>query len=663
MTLTATTLRALLLGAAGIALAACGEDTASPAADEAAQGAPAADTPSGTGAAADTAMSPAPQDTAGAAPSESAGYPDTVYWGDTHLHTSDSADAFAFGARIGPEEALRFARGEAVTSTSGIEAQLSRPLDFLVIADHAEGLGVSREIFEGNEALMADPTLARWSAMMREGGAQAAQATGELIDGHAAGTNPEILYDRSIMGPIFQSVWRARGDIIDRYNEPGTFTAFVGYEYTSTPGGDNLHRVVVFRDGPEITNMVLPFSSAVSENPEDLWAALEQYEANTGGQVLAIPHNSNLSNGRMFALADFEGNALDAAYATKRARWEPIVEVTQIKGDSEAHPFLSPNDEFAPYGDEGWDAGNLNLSAPKTPDMLAADYVREALKRGLAVEAETGVNPFKLGMIGSTDSHTALATADSDNYFGKHTGVEPGPARASTGDGLGARNARIGWQYLASGYAAVWAEDNTREALFDAMMRKEVYATTGPRIQLRFFGGCGFTTDDAIAEDMAARGYAKGVPMGSDVAACGDEAPSFLVHALMDPEGANLDRVQIVKGWIDAEGQTHERVYDVAWSDDREPGADGTLPPVGMTVDLTVPSYENSIGAPQLEAAWTDPDFDPAQGAFYYARVIEIPTPRWTAYDAVRYGAEMPDAAELITQERAYSSPIWYDPA
>ncbi|MDH3362312.1 MAG: DUF3604 domain-containing protein [Gammaproteobacteria bacterium] len=590
-------------------------------------------------------------------------FPTEVFWGDTHLHTTDSPDAFAFGARLGPEDALRFARGEQVTATSGLEAQLSRPLDFLVIADHAVGLGISREIYEGNPALISDPRILRWHEMLQAGGDDAQQVSREMIDGHLAGTNPPAMRDPTVMGPIARNIWQARGDIAERYNEPGKFTAFIGYEYTSTPKGDNLHRVVIFRDGAGKTNNILPFSSAVSEDPEDLWAALDQYETTTGGQALAIPHNSNVSNGRMFAFTDFEGEPIDAEYARTQARWEPLVEVTQIKGDSESHPFLSPNDEFASYGDAGWDRGNLNLSGLKTDDMLAGEYVREALKRGFTIEADTGVNPFKFGMIGSTDSHTGLATADSDNFFGKHTAVEPSANRASYEDAIAGRGLRIGWHYLASGYAAVWAQENTREALFDAMMRKEVYATTGPRITLRFFGGWEFGADDAGTADLAARGYSKGIPMGGDLPAHeGDGAPTFLLSALMDPDGANLDRMQIVKGWRDANGELQERVHDVVWSGDRVVDESGKLPAVGNTVDLSVPGWSNTIGAPELKGAWTDPDFDPAVSAFYYVRVIEIPTPRWTAYDAVRYGAEIPDDAELVTTERAYSSPIWYSP-
>ncbi|MGI9249266.1 MAG: DUF3604 domain-containing protein, partial [Woeseiaceae bacterium] len=524
-------------------------------------------------------------------------FPTSVYWGDTHLHTTDSPDAFAFGARLGAEDALRFARGEEVISTSGLEARLSRPLDFLVIADHAVGLGIAREVYEGNSVLTADPRIARWHEMMQAGGDEAKLVAREMIDGHLAGTNPPAMSDPEVMGPIVKNIWQARGHVVERYNEPGKFSAFIGYEFTSTPKGDNLHRVVVFRDGADKTNSILPFSSAMSEDPEDLWAVLDRYESNTGGQALAIPHNSNVSNGRMFAFTDFEGEPIDADYARKVARWEPLVEVTQIKGDSESHPFLSPNDEFAGYGDAGWDRGNLNLSGLKTDDMLAGDYVREALKRGLAIEASTGVNPFKLGMIGSTDSHTGLATADSDNYFGKHTGVEPGAKRITYEDPLAGRGLRIGWHYLASGYAAVWAEENTREAIFDAMMRKEVYATTGPRITLRFFGGWEFGDDDASTVNLAALGYAKGVPMGGDLPLHdGDGAPTFLLSALMDPEGANLDRIQIVKGWLDTDGVTQERVYDVAWSGDRVPGDDGKLPTVGNTVDLSVPAWSNTIG-------------------------------------------------------------------
>ena len=364
----------------------------------------------------------------------------------------------------------------------------------------------------------------------------------------------------------------------------------------------------------------------------------------------------------MFPLeAQWDGTKLDETYVTERAKWEPLYETTQIKGDGETHPFLSPNDEFADY--ETWAFGNLDLSAPKTNDMLAGEYAREALKRGLAIEAKLGTNPYKFGQVGSTDSHTSLATAQEDNFFGKHSGVEPEPHRMEHVVMETEHGRIMGWQQVASGLAAVWSTENTREAIFDAMQRRETYATTGSRMGVRFFGGWSFTENDLDSRTPALAGYKKGVPMGGDLPARGDaRAPSFMVYALRDPIGGNLDRVQIIKGWLDANGETHERVYDVAWSGDRKPGKDGKLPAVGNTVDAAKASYTNSIGASELGAVWTDPDFDATQKAFYYARVIEIPTPRWSTYDAFRFGVPIPKGAPVSTQERAYTSPIWYTP-
>ena len=575
-----------------------------------------------------------------------------VFWGDTHLHTADSPDAFAFGTRLSPEDALRFARGDKVVATGGLDAQLDRPLDFLVIADHAVALGLMREIYEDNPKLTSDPVVAEWRDAFREGGQRAADTMREIIRNHSLGTNPEVMSDPEILIPIMRSVWQRRGDVIEAYNDPGTFTAFVGYEFTPAPDGDNQHRVVVFRDGPDVTSDVIPFSSGMSEDPADLWAFLEQYESDTGGQVLAIPHNSNLSGGTMFAFTDFEGNRIDAAYARTRARWEPIVEVTQYKGDSESHSFLSPADEFAGYGDAGWDRTNL-IGEIRGPETYGGDYAREALKRGLQIEAEVGTNPFQFGMIGATDSHTGLATADEDNFFGKFTTHEPNAERASAGEAI-STGERMVWQYLASGLAGVWAEDNTREAIFDAMMRREVYATTGPRMTLRVFAGTDLSETDLGSPEA---GYAKGVAMGGNLGAS-DTPPTFLIEAAKDPMGANLDRVQVVKGWY-GDGELQETIYDVAWGGNRRL-EDGKLPPVGDTVEGT--SYTNSIGAPALNAVWTDPDFDPDISAFYYVRMLEIPTPYWTAYDAERYGAVVPDNVPASQQERAYSSPIWYSP-
>jgi hypothetical protein len=402
-----------------------------------------------------------------------------------------------------------------------------------------------------------------------------------------------------------------------------------------------------------------------SPDPRDLWKWMEDYEARTGGDVLAIAHNGNLSNGIMFPMVEsFTGEPIDAAYAEARARWEPLFEVTQMKGDSETHPFLSPNDEFADY--ETWDVGNLALTAAKTPDMLQFEYARSALKIGLALEPELATNPYKFGLIGSTDSHTGLATAEEENFFGKVTSMEPSPERTERVFMQQGDLKLMEWEVAASGYAAVWATDNTRAAIFDAMERRETYATTGSRLIVRFFGGWDYTAEDAQSRLPAEVGYTKGVPMGGDLKDAPEgKEPTFLVAALKDPIGANLDRIQIIKGWVDANGETQEMVYDVVWgdADSRQPGADGRLPPVGNTVDTAEATWTNTIGDPELITVWTDPDFDPGQRAFYYARVLEIPTPRWTAYDARFFGLTLPSQVPLVHQERAYTSPIWYTPA
>ncbi len=413
---------------------------------------------------------------------------------------------------------------------------------------------------------------------------------------------------------------------------------------------------------------MLPFSAYDSEDPEDLWSWMAAYEDDTGGQVLAIPHNGNLSNGLIFDDATRSGAPIDADYAARRARWEPVYEVTQIKGDGETHPMLSPEDAFADYGT--WDKGSFGPE-PKTPEILPREYARSALQRGMAYEASLGVNPFKFGMVGSTDSHTALSSAQEYNFFGKVSLVEP------TADPIRFEE-RITGRFtpddmtddlthadgLAAGLAAVWARENTREAIWDALKRKEVFATTGTRIRLRVFGGFSFTPADLDRSDFARHGYEAGVPMGGELRARADgPPPAFLLPVLRDPDGTNLDRVQIVKGWVAADGSPGEKVHDIAWSDGREPDAEGHLPAVGNTVDVDIATYSNEIGAPFLQAYWQDPDFDPSLRAFYYVRVLEIPTPRWTTYDAVVFGIDRPADLEPFLQERAYSSPIWVTPA
>lgn len=594
-------------------------------------------------------------------PYASRGFPSRPMWGDTHLHTELSFDAGAFGNRLSPSDAYRFARGEEVVSSSGIPTKLSRPLDFLVVSDHSDNMGFFSDLLAGAPNIMKVAQGREWHNRINAGDGVA--VTLELIGLFSQGQFPTELTYTPDSTP-FKNSWVTTLEAAERFNNPGYFTAFIGYEWTSLVRGGNMHRVVIYRDDASKAGQMVPYTTMAphgSTNPRDLWTWLADYEQTTGGDILAIPHNGNLSNGIMFPLREqFDGKRLDREYARTRARWEPLYEVTQIKGDGETHPILSPNDEFADY--ETWDIGNLDVSEVKTPEMLPGEYAREALKRGLALEERLGTNPYKFGLIGATDSHTAFATAQEDNFFGKHPGSEPSEERMSHPFMENENGVIMGWQQVASGLAAVWATENTREAIFDAMERRETYATTGPRMMVRFFGGWDYTEDDLMSRQPAFAGYSKGVPMGGDLTAAPEgQAPSFMVYALRDPIGANLDRVQIVKGWMDGD-ELMEKVYDVAWAGDRTPGADGKLPPVGNTVDVATASWTNTIGAPELGAVWTDPDFDASQRAFYYARVIEIPKPRWSTYDAFRLGVPIPDGAPTATQDRAYTAPIWYTP-
>ena len=582
-------------------------------------------------------------------------------WGDSHLHTDISMDAGAFGNRLGLDEAYRFARGDEVVTSTGIRARLSRPLDWLVIADHSDNMGFFPDMFAGKRHILDDPTGKDWYDRIQAG--EGVGVALELIGKFSQGQFPEALMYKPDSAP-YKDAWAKTVDAAERYNEPGRFTAFIGYEWTSLVTGNNMHRVVIYRDDGDKGGSMVPFTTIEptgSTNPRDLWKWLEEYEAKTGGDVLAIAHNGNLANGIMFPMrAQYDGRKLDDEYVQTRAKWEPLYEATQIKGDGETHPFLSPDDEFADY--ETWDIGNLDVSEAKTEDMLAGEYAREALKRGLAIEERLGTNPYKFGMIGSTDSHTSLATAQEDNFFGKHSGAEPDPERMMHPFMSNENGTIMGWQQVAAGLAAVWATENTREAIFDAMARKETYATTGSRMMVRFFGGWDYTDADLNSRQPVFAGYGKGVPMGGDLtSAPAGKAPTFMAYAVRDPIGANLDRIQIVKGWMDGK-ELKEKVYDVAWSGDRRIGGDGKLPPVGNTVNVVTASWTNTIGAPELGVVWTDPEFDARQRAFYYVRVLEIPTPRWSLYDAVRFDVKHPDGAPTSTQERAYTSPIWYTP-
>jgi len=576
-----------------------------------------------------------------------------LYWGDTHLHTRNSADSYLVGNEtLSPEDAFRYALGQTVAAHNGMHVRLRRPLDFLAVTDHAEYLGVFARLKREDPSLMGWPLGRRWSAMLVKGDRGIGREWVKAIQSNDAETQvPE---------DVRRSIWKEIAVLADRYNMPGRFTAFTGYEWTSMINGDNLHRVVLFRDGSDRTLRTMPFSAQESTDPEALWRVLEAYEAQTGGEVLAIPHNGNLSNGRMFALETVAGRPFTAEYATRRARWEPLYEVTQVKGDGETHPALSPSDEFADF--ERWDESNASGDTPKQPWMLRHEYARQALKDGLQLAASTGVNPFRFGMIGSTDGHNGYTAVTEDDFWGKFVDTEPSAGRATE---RFLRRLQENWRLNASGLAAVWAPENTRDAIFAAFKRREVYGTTGSRIKLRFFGGWEYADEDVRRPDYARIGYAKGVPMGGELlAAPKGRAPRFMVVAARDPDEANLDRVQVIKGWLDAQGETHEKIYDVALSDGRKVDpVTGKAPPVGSTVDVGKAGYTNSIGDPELATVWTDPDFDPAQRAFYYVRVLEIPKPRWTAYDAQFFNLELPAKIPMTTQDRAYSSPIWYQPA
>ena len=588
-------------------------------------------------------------------------YPDNVYFGDTHLHTSYSTDAGFFGNRLAPDAAYRFAKGEVVTSSTGVKTNLLRPLDFLVVADHAENLGLAPLIEEDSTIV----TKHKWGKQVYD-----LVKAGKLGDAYTLwGTQVAAGEDPFADTPeMMASMWQRIQEAAEKHNTPGKFTAFIGFEWTSTPGGNNMHRNVIFRDNMDKTSQILPMSVYDSDDPEDLWKYIEDYKTKTGGHAFAIAHNGNLSNGLMFDDVGYSSKKpLDRDYAERRMRAEPLYEVTQMKGDGESHPALSPNDEFADF--ETWDKGSFG--AAKEEGMIEKEYAREAFKRGLQYEEKIGVNPFKFGLIGSTDSHTSLATATEDNYFGKISATEPSTKNARfneqvTGylpDPKGRDYAIYHRKTSASGLAAVWSRENTREALYDAMVRKEVFATSGTRIKVRVFSGWDFNKDDLNRFDFARYGYDHGVPMGGDLVDAKGKTPSFLIRALRDPDWANLDRIQVIKGWTDSKGAAHEKVYDVAVSDHRKIGTDGRCnTPVGNTVNANQASFDNSIGEPTLDAYWKDPDFDAKQRAFYYVRVLEIPTPRWTTYDAKFFKVKRPDDVPVSIQDRAYTSPIWYTP-
>ena len=607
-------------------------------------------------------------------------YPSNIYWGDTHLHSNLSHDANGMGNKdLTPDDAYRFAKGETIIASNGQKVRLSRPLDFLVVADHAHSMGVMLALAVSDKLLLKSEAGKRWhkkwlattplnirKLLNAPTDERLSNMKKSISEGGIQGFFWKASADDPVMDEDFRwSIWKQVVTAAEHHNRPGKFTSFSGYEWTpNVPAA--LHRVVIFKDAADKVTQVLPFSRFDSPRVDRLWDYLSDYEEKTGGEVLSIPHNSNLSNGFMFALKDDNGRQLSTEYAKVRSRWEPLLEITQIKGDSETHPVLSPSDEFSDYETwNGWGGPAGGAEEEGWKQRKQHEYARSALKLGLGQQATLGVNPFKFGVIGSTDSHTSLATADEDNFWGKFSLDEPSKYRLNKSEKEDGGLGQIGWGYAASGYAAIWAEENTREALFAAMKRKEVYASTGPRMTVRFFGGWDYQSEDAFKPDLAQIGYAKGVPMGGDLTnAPKNKAPSFLIRAVKDPDGANLDRVQVIKGWHDKQGELHEKIYNVALSDGRQENWRGKIKPVGNTVNIADASYTNSIGDPELAVVWKDPDFDKDELAFYYVRVLEIPTPRWTAYDAEFFGmADISKEIPMVTQERAYTSPIWYGPS
>lgn len=602
--------------------------------------------------------------------------PTNLYWGDTHLHTSYSFDAFMnANESADPDTAYRWAKGQPVVHPyNRARVQLNRPLDFLVVSDHAELMGVIRAIHLGNPDL---PKMTLWGGLQRwlaihVLNSNLDKGTGAEVfrtllpnagknPGSDPVTDPNNALPRQAFGDtraMEQVAWNEIVDAAERHNDPGKFTSFIGWEWSSLPSGANLHRIVMSPDG-DVAKEYLPYGSDDSQYPEDLWDWLDETSARTGAEFIAMPHNSNISKGYMFQNTNLKGEPMTVSYASKRIRLEPVAEITQIKGDSETHPSLSPDDEFADF--EAYEFYIQKSDAGFSYRPSKGDFIRSGLKTGLEVEANIGVNPYKFGLIGSTDSHSGLASADEDNFWGKM--ARDSTPENKSGFGIG-RSPVTGWNMAAQGLAAVWAEENTRDAIFAAFKRKEVYGTTGPRMKVRFFGGWDFSSLDDRMTNLADVGYRDGVPMGGDLTrpSASDAAPQFIIQAVQDPIGVGLDRVQVIKGWLDENGASQEQVFDVVWVGDRAPDGAGRLPAIADTVDRTTGKLISDPGAPELVTVWQDPTFNPNERAFYYVRVLEVPTARHSLLDAIALQIDPPAEAPAVQQERAYSSPIWYTP-
>jgi hypothetical protein len=570
-----------------------------------------------------------------------------AYFGETHVHTSWSFDAYVFGTtKTGPEEAYKYAMGQPIDHPGGYKIKITRPLDFLAVTDHSEYAGTVRLANDPSSPISKLPIAEKLKVRSKED----IQRLYLFLCTSLLEKEPI----QELMGPeVSGSIWKQVVSIADKYYEPGKFTTFAAYEWSGTPDNRNLHRNIIFKDSKKVPD--LPFTSIESERPEDLWNWMDT-QRKAGNELLAISHNANLSDGIMFPLeVDSKGRPIDAAWAQERVNNEPLTEIHQVKGTSETHPLLSPTDEFADYELLEYLLGGLE----RTPKVHGS-YVREAWENGLAMQERLGTNPYKMGVVGASDSHNTGAAYSQSDYFGGHGLVDATPEARLSGQKFTGLNMGL---LSTGGLGGVWAEENTREAIFAAMQRKETFGTSGVRIKVRVFGGWDFSPDVLNQKDWVKTGYANGVPMGGDLPKKAGERPTFIVWAVKDPDDANLDRIQIIKGWT-KNGQIFEKIYDVAWSGNRKPDpVTGKLPPVGNTVDIKNASYTNGIGQVELKTVWKDPDFDPGLHAFYYARVLQIPTPRWTTYDAKKLGVPPPNFAPATVQERAWTSPIWYSPS